>query len=290
MALNPLFLADFQVKKRSNVKTDISLRESFMLRNIFGPLSGGIGQERVLEVLANNIANANTTAFKEDEVTFSSLAANPWPNYSNPLPPAPFKKDMSDVFPLHGNDMNYVAVSDVQTTFKQGSLQKTENPLDLAVEGEGFFSIQTPFGERFTRDGSFTLTPDGMLATKNGFIVQGENGAISGLKEGDVKILDSGEVYNGDKYIDKIKVTAFADNSLLQRLGSNLFVHDGPPDNIVVPMGRVSQGYLESSNVNPMKNMTSMIIAHRAYEALQKTIKAHDETMHLSSTKIGETQ
>lgn len=261
-----------------------------MLKNIYAPLAGGVSQERVLEILANNIANASTTAFKEDQVTFASMAANPWPNYANPLPPAQFKRDMSELMPLHGNEMAYVAVSDIETSFEQGSLRRTGNTTDLAIEGKGFFSVTTPFGERYTRDGGFTISPDGMLVTKSGFMVQGENGAITGLREGEIKILPSGEVYSGEKFIDKIKVAQFNEEKLLQRLGSNLWVHDGPPENVQRSTATVSQGYLESSNVNPMKNMTSMIIAHRAYEALQKAVKAHDETMHMANTKIGESQ
>lgn len=259
-----------------------------MLKNVYAPLSGGMSQERVLEILANNIANTSTTGFKEDEITFSAMAANPWPNYANPLPPAQFKSDMSEVMPLRGNEMAYVAVSDIQTSFEQGSLRQTGNKTDLALEGKGFFSVMTPFGERYTRDGGFGISPDGMLVTKNGFVVQGENGAISGIRAEDMRILPTGEVYSGDTYIDKLKVVSFDDEKLLQRLGSNLWVHDGPPENEFPSVSRVAQGSLESSNVNPMKNMTNLIIAHRTYEALQKAVKAHDEAMHLSATKVGE--
>lgn len=259
-----------------------------MLKNIYAPLSGGIGQERVLEILANNISNANTTAFKEEEVTFKAMDADPWGAYSNPNPPAPFKLNMKEVYPLRGNDMGYVSVSNVQTTFGQGALQKTSSSTDLAIEGNGFFSVMTSFGERFTRDGGFTISPDGMLVTKNGAAVQGENGAIVGLSEGNLNVLPSGEVYAGEKFIDKIKVVAFNDPTVLQKLGSNLFIHDGAPENVIAPQGSLSQGYLESSNVNPMKNLTNMIIAHRTYEALQKAVKAHDDTLHLAANKIGE--
>jgi flagellar basal-body rod protein FlgG len=126
------------------------------------------------------------------------------------------------------------------------------------------------------------------LVTKNGASVMGERGAITGLSEGNLRILPDGEVYNGDKFVDKIKITAFNDNKLLQRLGDNLFVHDGPPENLVQSKGELTQGYLESSNVNPMKNMANMIIAHRTYEALQKAVKSYDNTMQLSAQKVGE--
>ena len=260
-----------------------------MLKNIYGPLSGGVGQEKVLEILANNIANAGTTAFKEEQVTFSAMSSDPWPAYASPLPPAPFKVDLRDVFPLRGNEMGYTAIANVATSHVQGGLRQTGNPLDVAVQGDGFFAVNTPFGERFTRDGSFSLTPEGSLVTKTGQLVQGENGPLTGLSEGDVKILPGGEIYAGDRFIDKLKVVAFADTSVLQKLGANLYVHDGAPENQRAPKGEVSQGYLESSNVNPMRNLTNMIVAHRTYEALQKAIKSHDDSM-ATSNRVGEVQ
>ena len=259
-----------------------------MLKNIFAPLSGGIVQERVLEILANNVANMNTTGFKEEQVTFASLEANPWNSYPSALPPAQFKLDMRDLYPLHGNEMAYVTLSNVETSHVQGGLKRTGANTDVAIQGDGFFAINTPFGERYTRDGSFNLTSDGTLVTKSGAAVVGERGPLTGLSEGELKILPTGEVYNGDKFVDKIKVVAFSDKKLLQRLGDNLFVHDGAPENIVAPKGEISQGYVESSNVNPMKNMSNMIIAHRTYEALQKAVKAYDNTMQLSAQKVGE--
>lgn len=259
-----------------------------MLKNIFAPLSGGMVQERVLEILANNVANMNTTAFKEEQVTFAAMEANPWPAYSSPLPPAQFKLDMRDLYPLHGNEMGYVTLSNVETSHVQGALKRTGSNTDVAIQGNAFFSVNTPFGERYTRDGSFSLTSDGTLVSKNGASVMGERGAITGLSEGKMRILPSGEIYEGEKFVDKLKTVAFSDQKLLQRLGDNLFVHDGPPENTIVSSGEVTQGFLEGSNVNPMKNMTNMIIAHRTYEALQKAVKSYDNTMQLSAQKIGE--
>lgn len=259
-----------------------------MLRNVYAPLSAGVGQERLLEILANNMANTNTVGYKEDQVSFRGLEADPWPNYQNPLPPAPFKTDMNEVYPLHGNEMGYVSVADVQTDFGQGSLRRTDNNLDFAMQGEGFFSVMTPFGERYTRDGSFTINRDGMLTTKSGAPVQGEKGAIVGLQEGNARVLPTGEIYAGEKYVDRIKTVDFKDKKLLQRLGGNMYIHDGAPNNIFQATGEITQGHVEASNVNPMKNMTAMIIAHRTYEALQKTIKTHDENLGLTSSKVGE--
>jgi flagellar basal-body rod protein FlgF len=260
-----------------------------MLKNVYSPLSGGVLQERVMEIIANNLANTNTTAFKEDEISFQAQIANPWPSYATPHPPAPFKLNMQELWPLKGNEMEYVTLSEIRTAHSQGPMIKTGNPLDVAVQGDGFFEVMTPFGERLTRDGGFSISNDGILITKNGAVVQGENGAISGLNGKELSILPTGEVYVGKKFVDKLKVIAFKDQTLLERLGESMWLHNGSPENLKAPVGEVTEGYLEGSNVNPMRNLTNMIIAHRSYEALQKTVKAQDETMQ-NANKISEVQ
>ena len=258
-----------------------------MLKNVYSPLSAAKGQERLLEVLANNVANANTGGFKEQKVSFKSLLSNPWQSYRNPHPPAAFQRNMEDIFPLKGNEMGYTSASEVSTRFEQGPLQETENNLDIAVQGDGFFTLETAFGERFTRDGSFALTPEGTLVTKNGAVVQGENGPITGLSEGDLRISELGDVFSGERFVDKLRLRSFSEPAYLQRLGDSLFVHDGAPENFKDFEGKVSQGYVEGSNVNPMANMANMITAHRTYEALQKAIQSQDKTMEKGANEIG---
>ena len=95
-----------------------------MLKNVYAPLSGGVLQERVIEIISNNLANINTTAFKEDEIAFKAQEADPWPSYATPLPPAPFKLNMQELSPLRGNEMTYVTLSEIKTAHTQGSLKK----------------------------------------------------------------------------------------------------------------------------------------------------------------------
>lgn len=261
-----------------------------MLKNIYAPLSGGTAIERKIEIISNNLANVNTNGFKEELITFESQKPNPWPSYANPLPPAHYKMDMRELWPLRGNEMEYTVVGEVKTDFSQGGMRETGSRLDAALEGDGFFAVMTPFGERFTRDGSFTLNSDGMLMTRNGGIVQGEKGAIVGLSEGNVRILPTGDVYAGEAFVDRIRTVSFTDNKQIQKLGENVFVHDGPPSNTQPSQARIAQGFVETSNVNPMKNLTNLIVAHRTYEALQKAIRAHDDTMQMTNTKVAEVQ
>ena len=258
-----------------------------MLKNIYAPLSGTVAQERVIDILSNNIANANTTGYKEDTVTFKKLLANPWPNYPSPIPPAHFKTDMSEMHPLRGNEMEYVGISDIGTDFTVGSLKSTQNPLDFALEKSGFFVVETPFGERFTRDGSFVLGNNGTLLTKNGAVVQGLRGPITGLKEGSLEVNQRGEIFVQGRFVDQIKTVDFQNPKNLQKIGSNLFIYDGNRDEMTSSISNIQQGYIESSNVNPVKNMTNLIVAHRNYEALQKVIKSHDEALSQANNKIG---
>ncbi len=259
-----------------------------VLKNIYAPLAGGMAQERVLEILSNNVANIHTTGFKEEEVTFRSMMPDPWPSYPSALPPVPFAQRMEDVYPPRGNEMGSVGVAEVKTNFRPGALQTTGNALDVALEGDGFFVLETPFGPRYTRDGSFTLSPEGLLMSKTGGVVQGSRGPISGLNEGELRILRSGEVYAGERFVDTLKVVDVSNRESLQRLGDNVFVYDGDPAGITPQAASVQQRMLEASNVNPMKNLTGLILAHRSYEAMQKAIRAHDESMQLGASKIPE--
>jgi flagellar basal-body rod protein FlgG len=102
-----------------------------------------------------------------------------------------------------------------------------------------------------------------------------------------LKINAKGEVFQGDLFVDRIRISAFQDRQLLERIGDNAFVHDGAPENLVAFDGQISQGFLEGSNVNPMRNMANLITAHRTYEALQKAVQAHDKTMEKGSNEIG---
>jgi len=279
----------FQERKKKEKRLNLKEKEVFMLRNVYAPLSGGKAMEKQIEILANNVANANTAGFKEDFLTFASDEANPWPSYGpNVLPPAPFATDMSALYPLHGNEMQYSVVSGQETNFEQGGLRQTGNPLHVGIQGEGFFKVLTPFGERFTRDGGFSIGNDGTLVQSQGFMVMGEKGPLQGLKGSSLRILGGGEVYVDDEFVGKIQMTNFEDKNLLQKIGQNLYVHDGGEENFKPFQGELTQGSLESSNTNAVKAMTDLIIAHRNYEAMQKTLKAHDDSMQITSNKIGE--
>ena len=155
------------------------------------------------------------------------------------------------------------------------------------IEGEGYFKVQTNEGARYTRSGDITLSSDGALVTKSGDPILGDKGVIF-LRDGEFKINRAGEVYQGDQLIDKIQLFKFDDKDLIERTGQNYLYYTGAESGVLrVENPAIRQGLLEGSNVNAMKNMTAMIIAHRAYEAYQKAVKNYDSMMEKSSNSVG---
>ncbi len=256
-----------------------------MLNNIYTPLSGSLAQEKYLDIIANNLANINTVGFKEEDVSFKLLEPEPQ-NYVEPLPDDNFSVSFDELMPLKGNDMGYVGVSGVSRNDSQGSPVETKNPLDLMLEGDGYFSIHTSEGLRLTRNGSFTVNADGALVDKFGNPVLGERGDIflSGAK---VEINSHGEVYQNDELIDRLVINTVKEKKFLEKVGDNNFLYNGPEDEVYrIDLPTTRQGFLEASNVNAIKNLTKMILTHRSYEAYQKAIKNYDSMMEKSHNTL----
>lgn len=259
-----------------------------VLKSIYTPAAGALSQERVLEVIANNLANVNTVGFKGDGVSFSLLDSEPDKAYPTPLPPANYKIGFEDLQYLRGNEIGYVGISDVYRDVTQGPVMQTQNPSDLMIEGAGMFAAQTPEGIRYTRAGSMSISPEGTLMTQAGHPVLGEKGNVV-VRGGEFEVNHLGEVYQDGQYLDRLMVYEFSDQNKLERVGQNYFIFNGPPEEIkLIAQPSVVQGSLEGSNVNPIKNLTAMIMAHRSYEAYQKAISNFDQMMEKSSNVIGD--
>ena len=259
-----------------------------MLKSVYTPLSGAVASEKVLDIIANNLANVGTTGFKSEKVSFKLLDPEPEKNYKDPLPPANYKIDFEEVLPLRGNEVAYVGVSGVSRDMSQGSPISTKNPFDVMIDGEGYFTVHTKDGQRYTRNGSFSLSQDGALVDKNGFPILGEGGNIF-LHGNKVEINSLGEIYQDGELVDRLLISSFKDQRNLEKVGLNHYMHKGLEDEkIVVDFPKVKQGFLESSNVNAIKNLTDMIIAHRSYEAYQQAIKNYDSMMEKSNNSLGE--
>lgn len=258
-----------------------------MLKALYTPMSGALAQEKVLEVIANNLANVNTVGFKGDNVTFKLLEPEPEKNYKSPLPPANYKVNMDDVFPLHGNDIAYVGVAGVFRDETQGPAIQTDNDTDVMIQGEGMLAVNTTEGMRYTRSGQLSIGPNGSLTTAAGHPVMGEKGLIT-LQSGKFEVNHRGEIYQNNQLVDRLQLFAFDEPKSLERVGMNLWHYSGTDEGrTLIKDPSVLQGYLEGSNVNAIKNLTSMIVAHRSYEAYQKAISNYDKMMDISNNQLG---
>lgn len=244
-----------------------------MNRGIYTVLSGGIAQERRLEIITNNIANINTSGYKREEPIFKTY-----------LPKMiGINGDISSISPISNRDKAFVEVIRTITQFSPGNIRHTGSPLDMAIEGDGFFVVETRDGNRYTRDGSFTIDSERRLTTQDGFLVLGEGGPII-IEKGKLTIDSSGRILIDGNEIDNLMIVDFSKPYRLQKAGNTLFKGEGgtPSENF-----KVLQGMIEFSNVEPILELSSMIEVMRSYEAYQKVIQSIDETTARSINEVG---
>ncbi len=260
-----------------------------MHEGIYIAASGAFKQEHKLEVIANNLANMGTTGFKRDSLAFREMIP-PFTETAqlsasiNPQPTA-FQSDPR---------VSYVGITDLYTDGSNGTLRQTGNTLDLALEGKGFFVVDSPQGQRFTRNGNFGLSGDGTLITQEGYKVLGKDGKPIKVdsQEGNLSINQSGEisVSNGKQVtpVGDLQLVTFGDLKKLAKEGNGLFkIADTSVKKITAKEVSVQQGFLETSNVNPIEEMTNMITTMRAFEAYQKIIQSIDEADEQAVNAIG---
>ncbi len=238
--------------------------------------AGALVQQLRLEVLANNVANISTIGYKGDRSIFQ---------IPEETESQSFETSIEGIQSLSPYAPPFSTVID----FSQGAIRQTGNPLDVALNGSGFFSIQTPDGVQYTRQGNFTLDSEGVLITPDGYPVLGEGGEIT-LDEGTVEIDGQGGVYVDGDEVGRLQISDFTNPETLIKAGNGRFVGSDAailgerPEN-----STVSQGYLETANVNPVRAMTEMIETSRAFEAYQKVIQSADEATSKSINDVGKT-
>lgn len=274
-----------------------------MLRGIYTGAAGMVVQQNRLDAIANNLANVDTTGYKRDtaiQKAFPELLLRRMSD--DGVTTFPYRHPAVGSFDsaaIVGSVGTGVETNEVYTAFSQGPLKQTENSFDLALEGDGFFAVQTPYGERYTRNGSFLIGSEGMLVTKQGYPVLGENGPIR-LKLNNFVVDEDGVVYENADFtgdpqrlvsmrenewqntvrVDRLKVVDVPQTRYLQKQGDSFWrTTEESGDAAVVDAGRpkIVQGFLETSNVNPVTEMVQMIEVNRAYEANQKVIQAQDQ-------------
>ena len=257
-----------------------------MIRSLYSSAAGMNSQQMNLDVIANNLANVNTTGFKKNKIEFQDLlyqttrAAGSDQGGGNLLP--------AGIQIGHGSR----AVSTAKI-FSQGDVTKTSAEMDVAIDGQGFFQVQLQDGTLgYTRDGAFKLAQDGTIRTNDGLLVQG---GFAGVPAGttNISIAANGMVttFSGTNKTSTFQTTLsrFANPAGLTSLGGNVYAETdasgtaeagSPGEN---GFGRLQQGYLEMSNVKVVEEMVNLIVAQRAYEVNSKAVQAADEMMQISN-------
>lgn len=254
-----------------------------MVRGWYTGASGMNAQQNRLDTIANNLANVDTAGYKRD-VTVSKAFPELLLRRTNADGVYKIPFGSADAAPIIGKLGLGVETNENYTEFTQGSFRSTNSNTDFAFGGKGFFSVMTPYGERYTRDGNFLIGKEGILETKEGYPVLGEDGYIR-VADDRFKVNEDGVIYAADtnEEIGRFKVVRFDNERYLKKVGQNLFNTNEIAGEAHIAEGserpRFLQGYVETSNVNVVNEMVRMIEVNRAYEANQKSITSEDSMM-----------
>jgi flagellar basal-body rod protein FlgG len=258
------------------------------MRALSTAATGMEAQQLAVEVIAHNLANMNTTAFKRQRAEFQDLL------YQTLRQPGAASSDAGTIVPTGVQVGLGVNAGSVYRITEQGSLSQTANPYDVAISGEGYFRIQLPNGgDAYTRAGNFSLSPEGELVTSEGYRV--EPGIVVPVEarqmvinqQGQVQVLLDGEAE--PQVVGQLELVIFANEAGLEQIGGNLLLESaasGAPQPGVPGdpgFGVVRQGFIESSNVDAVTEVTALIQAQRAYEMNARVISAADEMLAASS-------
>lgn len=274
-----------------------------MLRGMYTGAAGMVVQQNRLDALSNNLANVDTTGYKRDapiQKAFPELLIRRMSDDGiRTFPLRSFPVGSYDVAPVVGRLGTGVETNEYFTVFSQGGLRQTDNSFDLALEGRGFFVVDTPYGERYTRNGSFLIGPEGLLVTKQGYPVLGEDGPIT-LKLNNFVVDEDGVIYENASLaddpqrlvsmrenewddtveVDRLRIVDMRNTRYIRKQGDSFWTTtEESGEASVMERGRptVRQGFLETSNVNAVTEMVQLIEVNRAYEANQRSIQAHDQ-------------
>lgn len=264
-----------------------------MVKGLYTAHTGMIQEQRRLDVLSNNLANADTNGYKKEGTTSQTFADELAIKIKDTSAYALPRK-------LGGISLG-VHVGETYTDYSQGNFKVTDNETDVAINGDGFFGIaytdkQGNTSVKYTRDGAFTVNTQGYLVTKDGDYVLNRAGAINGdPAEGNrirldpnahIVINEFGQIYQNDQQVAELGVVDFEDYNYLQKYGENLYdMVDGGVR--VASEAKVDQGCIEGANVNIVSEMVDMITISRAYQAGQKVINAIDETLDKAVNNVG---
>lgn len=276
-----------------------------MVQGIYTAASGMLAQQNRLDTISNNLANALTTGYKREESIDKSFPELLLRMTDTETVKFPYRMRPSigsiDKSPVVGKLGIGVEQNEIYTVFEQGPIHETSNPVDIALHGDGFFVVDTPQGERYTRNGNFIIGNGNILMTKEGFPILGEKGFIR-LQTNNFKIDEKGQIlinprlrnsmgdfvdndendWKNAEVLDAFKMVDFEQKRYLRKQGSSLYNTTrfvGEVSNLSIDeRPKIIQGFLEASNVEPIRAMVQMIEVNRAYEAGQKVMQSSDES------------
>ncbi|MBO9725474.1 MAG: flagellar basal-body rod protein FlgG [Novosphingobium sp.] len=258
------------------------------MRSLSIASTGMLAQQTNVDVISNNIANMNTTAFKRQRAEFQDLL------YQQVSRPGANTSENGTKVPTGIQIGAGVRTGGVYRITEQGALTNTGNTYDMAIDGPGYFQITMPTGDiAYTRAGSFQLSDQGELVTSDGYLVQPNitipQGALDVTisKSGEVQVKTAGQAEM--QTVGQLELATFVNEAGLEAIGSNLFLETGASGQPTVStpgqpaFGTLSQGFVEASNVNPVSEITSLITAQRAYEMNSRVLKTADEMLQTST-------
>jgi flagellar basal-body rod protein FlgG len=254
------------------------------MRSLHIAATGMHAQQNNVNVISQNLANQTTTGYKMQRAEFQDLI------YQDLRRVGSNSSDVGTIVPTGVQLGLGVKTGAISRNTEQGTVQQTQNPLDVAIQGEGYFQIEMPNGEiAYTRDGTFKLSPDGEIVTIDGYIVEPAIAVpedaidIAINAAGEVEVTIEGQV--DPVNLGQLEVATFINPPGLEAIGANMFLEtpaSGDPI-IGIPgeegVGTILQGYLENSNVDPVREITNLIVAQRAYEMNSKVLTASDEML-----------
>lgn len=239
-------------------------------------LSQQLAAYRAMDVIANNLANASTPGFKREAAKFEEYVAHVRPAEDQKGP----------------QTLSFVKDAGVLRDLGQGELSATSSPYDFAINGKGYFTVQTPAGMRYTRDGHFTLNQDGVMVTSDGYPVQGDGGAITITpSDGEISVGPDGtisSILNGaSNQLGKLQVVDFANERAMTKQGGNLYSTTQAP--VAATDSTIAQRMLEGSNVSPVIEISHMVEVMRSYQMTATLTNSEEQLMRQAIDKLGST-
>lgn len=250
-----------------------------MIRGLYLSATNMVTQRRRMDIVTNNISNVETSGYRGNTLISRSFDDLMLHRVGDPA----VLRHSPSIGPLNTG----VHIDEVVTNFTQGRMEQTERPTDMAIEGDGFFVVSTAAGDRYTRDGGFTITNDGYLVNCDGHYVMGENGRIFVGDDQFNVALDGTITRSDESYAGQLRIVRFDDLTGLRQTGNNLFINYSNQPVRVADDVDVRQNFLENSNVDMTIEMVQMLNLYRSYETSQRMVKMMDESLSKAVNEVG---